>query len=99
VVDEYDGATLDRPTTCTSAGPLSLGELASYFDRVWSIYDVLCMNFASSGFDAAEMQGFLVSARSRFYADVEELYRHRIDAWGGFLRRRLADRDRGMRDE
>ena len=93
VVDEYDGLTLERPTAHTSAEPLTLRELMSYVDRVWSIYHVLDLNFAREGFDALAMQHFLLEASSVWYPDIEVAYRYRIDACGSHQRERLRARN------
>lgn len=64
VVDEYDGATLSGPSEMESDQPLTLGEVRDFFLTVWSLIDVLEMNFEN---DLDSALGFF-SASSDFYA-------------------------------
>jgi len=93
VVDEYEGETLSGRTTRTSTKPLTLGELSAFFDGAWSIFDVLEMNFGHDGYDADEMQRFVVGLDSQFYPDFGRLYRRRIDEWAARHRDKLAEDD------
>lgn len=81
VVDEYGGETLSKPSRRTSTRPLTLGQLETFFNGAWSIFEVLEMNFADSGYDVDEMQDFVVGVDSEFYPQLGGLYRRRIDAW------------------
>ena len=45
VVDDYDGRDAVREVHAHLRQPLTLGELEAFFNRAWSIYDVLEMNF------------------------------------------------------
>ena len=99
VVDEYGGETLTGRNTRTSVRPLTLGELATFFDGSWSIFEVLDVNFADSGHDEQEMQGFVVSIDSRFYPDLEALYRARIEAFAASLAEEREDEPEDEPDE
>lgn len=90
VVDEYDGDTLCGRSTRTSARPLTLGALEAFFNRAWSIFDVLAMNFGGSGYDPDDLLGFVVGVESEFYPRISALYAHRIEAWGAAQRAKLA---------
>lgn len=81
VVDEYLGDSLTERRTRTSVRPLTLGQLESFFNGAWSIFEVLNSNFADDGYPVDEMQSFVVSVDSEFYPELDALYRHRITAW------------------
>lgn len=97
VVDEYGGDTLSHPTTRTSVKPLTLGELESFFNKAWSLIDVLDMNFSDEGYDLDEMQDFVVKIESEFYPEIETLYRHRIAACAA--NKHVGDDDRDQCDD
>ena len=80
VVDEYDGGTMSEKTTRTSIRPLTLGELETFFNGAWSIFDNLEMNFGRYGYVVDDMLAF-VTVESQFYTQIDDLYRHRIEAW------------------
>ena len=86
VVDEYEGSTLSGRCTRTSARPLTLGELESFFNGAWSIFDVLAMNFGHRGYDRDLMLDFVVGVESPFYPLIGQLYERRIETWGAALR-------------
>ena len=81
VVDEYGGDTLTGKTTRTSIRPLTLGELELFFNRAWSIFDVLDMNFDRIESALGAMQRFVVAIESQFYPQIGSLYRRRIEVW------------------
>ncbi len=81
VVDEYGGDTLTSPSTRTSNKPLTLGQVESFFNGAWSIFDNLEMNFGDDGFNEEEMLNF-TSPSSEFYPEFGELYCKRIVEWG-----------------
>jgi len=81
VVDEYGGDTLAAKRTRTSVRPLTLGELETFFNGAWSIFDVLEMNFGDGGYDIDQMLGFVVEVASRFYSDIGDLVTQRIIDW------------------
>ena len=80
VVDEYEGETLSGKTERTSTKPLTLGELETFFNGAWSIFDVLEMNFGDDGYDPDDIRRFS-SVTSQFYPQIGALYRKRIEAW------------------
>lgn len=80
VVDEYDGDTLSGRNTRTSRRPLTQGELEPFFNRAWSIFDVLEMNFRYGGYDPDELRDFVVGVASQLYPQMGELYKPRIEA-------------------
>jgi hypothetical protein len=80
VVDEYEGETLCGKAERTSTRPLTLGELEKFFNGVWSIFEILEMNFADDGYDPDGIRSF-ASVTSQFYPQIGELYRQRIEAW------------------
>lgn len=98
VVDEYGGDTLSELTTLTSPGPLTLGELESFFNGAWDLFSVLEMNFEVAGDDDSEEQRFVVEVSSAFYPDLERLYRLRIREWVD-RRRRVEPPSRFTRTE
>lgn len=81
VVDDYEGETLAERRTRTSRNPLTLGELEAFFNQAWSIFDVLEMNFADSGYDLRRVLSFVVSVESSFYPQIQTLYLERIATW------------------
>jgi hypothetical protein len=81
VVDEYGGDTLTGKGTRTSLRPISLGELETLFNRAWSIFDVLEMNFGHDGYPMEAMQRFVIAVESEFYPQIGRLYRRRIEAF------------------
>jgi hypothetical protein len=80
VVDEYEGETLRGKAERTSTRPLTLGQLESFFNGAWALFDVLEMNFGDFGYDPDEIRSF-ASVTSQFYPQIGELYRQRIEAW------------------
>ncbi len=81
VVDDYEGETLSGKNTRTSAQPLTLGELETFFNGAWSIFDVLEMNFGGDGYDLEKMLRFIVSVESQFYPQIGRLYERRVRDW------------------
>ena len=43
--------------------------------------ECLEVNFFDGGYPRDMVQGFIVDASSNFYADFEDLVRHRVDEW------------------
>jgi hypothetical protein len=81
VVDEYGGDTLSGRNTRTSIRPLTLGQLETFFNGAWSIFEVLDANYGDDGYNLDEMQKFVVSIDSEFYPDLGWQYRRRIASW------------------
>lgn len=81
VVDEYGGDTLSGRNTRTSIRPITLGQLETFFNGAWSIFEVLDANYGDDGYNLDEMQSFVVSIDSEFYPDLGWLYRRRIASW------------------
>ncbi len=81
VVDEYAGESLSERNTRTPAMPLTLGQLETFFNGAWSIFDVLDFNFGEDGYDLDQMLRFIVSVDSEFYPQLGRLYRKRIANW------------------
>lgn len=63
VVDEYEGDTLEEPSTRTSTKPLTMGAMIRFFTTAWNLMDCLEGNFEN---DVEEMLGFF-KAESEFY--------------------------------
>lgn len=63
VVDEYEGDTLEEPSTRTSTKPLTMGAMIDFFTTAWNLMDCLEGNFDQ---DVEEMLGFF-TAESEFY--------------------------------
>ena len=80
VVDEYEGDTLSGHNRRTSIRPLTLGQLETFFNGAWSIFDVLERNFEEDGYPLEDMLDF-VSVDSEFYPELDSLYRVRTEAW------------------
>ena len=81
MVDEYEGMTLDEPSTRTSTKPLKLQELVAFFLKSWNLIACLEVNFEGEGYPREQVQGFIVDASSSFYAEFEDLVRARVDEW------------------
>ena len=81
VVDEYAGESLSGRNTRTSTLPLTLGQLETFFNGAWSIFDVLGFNFGKDGYDLDRMLRFIVSVDSEFYPQLGRLYHKRISNW------------------
>jgi hypothetical protein len=92
VVDEYQGDTLAGRRTRTSNRPLTLGQLETFLNGAWSIFDVLAMNFRDRETDMSKLLAFVVGIESQFYPQLGRLYRRRIQAWAG-QRARLREAD------
>ena len=86
VVDEYGGGSFRGRSTRTSTRPLTLGDLVSFFNGAWSIFNVLEANFGHTGYDLEEMQDFIVGAESEYYGGFEALYRRRVREWAATVR-------------
>jgi hypothetical protein len=89
VVDEYEGGSLAEKTTCSSALPMTLGQLTDFFLKTWDLIEVLHYNFEGEGYSSDEIKGFVVDASSSFYADFGKAIDARIDKW-------LASRGKGV---
>lgn len=81
IVDEYNGDSLDGPSTYTSTEPLTLEELVNFFLTGWDLFAVLNANFEDDGNRAELVKGFVLDASSSFYADFGRAIDERIDAW------------------
>ena len=75
VIDEYDGDTLDAPTTRTSVRPLTMGELLDFFLGAWNLFECLEANFDG---DVQGMLGFF-RAESEFYPGLDDAIRERVE--------------------
>ena len=95
VVDEYSGETLTGRTARTSTRPLALGELETFFNSAFGLFDILEMNFGDDGYPPDEVLTF-VRATSPFYPQIGELYAWRVAEW---LADRRADCDSEDDDE
>lgn len=90
-VDEYQDDTLARPCHRWSRRPLTLGQLAKFFDSTWSIYEVLELNeFGNSEYSMEQVHEFIVSVESEFYPQFGPLYTQRITEWKARHMRDLA---------
>ena len=74
VVDEYDGDTLEEPSTRTSTKPLAMGAMIDFFTTAWNLMDCLEGNFDQ---DVEEMLGFF-TAESEFYPCFDQTLRERV---------------------
>lgn len=95
VVDEYNGETLSGDATLTSALPLTLGELESFFMNAWPLFDVLEANFSNDGFDLDRMLAFVAHVESAFYPGIGALFWYRIEAWAEERRSEYERTDEG----
>jgi hypothetical protein len=93
VVDEYGGDTLQAPSTRTSVRPLTLGELTDFFLKSWDLIGCLGFNFEDDGYPREQVQAFIVSASSSFYAQFGQLVRARVDEWLDSMPGREEDSD------
>jgi hypothetical protein len=96
VVDEYGGDTLSGRNTRTSIRPLTLGQLETFFNGAWSVFEVLEANFGDDGYDLEAMQDFVVSIDSEFYPELGRLYRRRITSWAAERRDSGGHEDESM---
>ena len=85
VVGEYDGETLSEKCARTSKRPLTLGQLATFFDDAWSTFDT--HELRGEAYDLEAMQNFVIGVDSQFYPDIDLLYRQRITTWAAERRR------------
>ena len=74
VVDEYEGDTLEEPSTRTSTKPLTMGVMIDFFTTAWNLMDCLEGNFEQ---DVEEMLGFF-NAESEFYPCFDQILRERV---------------------
>jgi hypothetical protein len=74
VVDEYEGDTLEEPSTRTSTKPLTMGKMIDFFITAWNLMDCLESNFDQ---DVEEMLGFF-TAESEFYPCFDQILRERV---------------------
>ena len=74
VVDEYEGDTLQQPSTRTSNKPLTMGAMIQFFTTAWSLMDCLECNFDD---DVEGMLSFL-TAESEFYPCFDQILRERV---------------------
>jgi hypothetical protein len=74
VVDEYDGDTLEEPSTRTSTKPLTMGKMIDFFIKAWNLMNCLEGNFDQ---DVEEMLGFF-NAESEFYPCFDQILRERV---------------------
>ena len=74
VVDEYDGETLEEPTTRTSTKPLTMGEMIHFFTSAWNLMNCLEANFEDN---VEEMLGFF-TAESEFYPCFDQTLREQV---------------------
>ena len=74
VVDEYEGDTLEEPSTRTSTKPLTMGAMIDFFTTAWNLMDCLEGNFDQ---DVEEMLGFF-NAESEFYPCFDQILRERV---------------------
>lgn len=74
VVDEYEGDTLEAPSTRTSTKPLTMGKMIDFFTTAWNLMDCLEGNFDQ---DVEEMLGFF-NAESEFYPCFDQILRERV---------------------
>jgi len=74
VVDEYEGDTLEEPSTRTSTKPLTMGKMIDFFITAWNLMDCLEGNFDQ---DVEEMLGFF-NAESEFYPCFDQILRERV---------------------
>jgi len=81
IVDEYDGESLDGPSTCTASAPFTLLELVDFFLTGWDLFAVLNANFEEHGNRAELVKGFVIDASSSFYAQFGQAIDERIDEW------------------
>lgn len=81
VVDEYEGMTLDGPSTRTSTTPLTLENLVDFFLTGWPLLQCLEANYQEHAYPRDEVHGFIVDASSSFYAEFGPLVHARVDDW------------------
>ena len=74
VVDEYEGDTLEQPSTRTSTKPLTMGAMIDFFITAWNLMDCLAWNFEQ---DVEGMLGFF-TAESEFYPCFDQILRERV---------------------
>lgn len=74
VADEYEGDTLQEPSTRTSIKPLTMGAMIDFFITAWSLMDCLEGNFDD---DVEEMLGFF-TAESEFYPCFDQTLREMV---------------------
>lgn len=81
IVDEYDGDTIEGPSSCKSQEPLTLNELVDFFLKGWDLLGTLNANFEEHGNPADMVKSFVTNASSSFYAQFGLAIEERIDEW------------------
>jgi hypothetical protein len=74
VVDEYEGDTLEEPSTRTSTKPLTMGVMIDFFTTAWHLMACLEGNFDQ---DVEEMLCFFIG-ESEFYPCFDQTLRERV---------------------
>jgi hypothetical protein len=81
VVGEYNGNTLERPSTRTSLKPRTLEQLLGFFLNSWNLVFCLDSNFENDGYPRDSVHEFIVDASSSFYAECDQLIHAQVDEW------------------
>lgn len=74
MADEYEGSTLENPTTRTSTKPLTMGQMISFFLKSWNLFECLECNYE----DDPDSQLAFFSAESEYYPYFDETLREMV---------------------
>ncbi|MEY4761456.1 MAG: hypothetical protein RLZZ200_1312, partial [Pseudomonadota bacterium] len=76
-VDEYEGETLNKPSSIRVSKPLTLGALARFIARVWGLREILELNFE----DGLEGRLAFFNATSADYPELDAALCSLAEGW------------------
>lgn len=74
MADEYEGSTLEKPTTRTSNKPLTMGQMISFFLKSWNLFECLEFNYE----DDTDRQLAFFNAESEYYPYFDATLREMV---------------------
>jgi hypothetical protein len=74
MADEYQGSTLESPSTRTSMRPLTMGEMISFFLKSWNLFECLDCNYPN----ALQSKLDFFSAESEYYPYFDDILREQV---------------------
>ncbi len=74
MADEYEGSTLEQPTTRTSTKPLTMGQMISFFLKSWNLFECLECNYEGD----PDRQLAFFTAESEYYPYFDEALREMV---------------------
>jgi len=74
MADEYEGNTLNKPTTRTSIKPMTMGEMVVFFMKSWNLFECLDFNYE----DDTKGKLDFFTAESEYYPYFESTLRELV---------------------